>query len=53
VALAARRVRRTSEKYERVKDTKENAQIQRQALKVVLKGSSVSLVIIVLAMLIP
>jgi len=53
VALAARRVRRTSEKYERVKDDKENAQITRQAMKVVLKGTLVGLAITALIMLIP
>jgi len=53
VALAQRRVRRTSDKYERVTDSKEDAQIQRQARKVIIKGTLVGLAITALVMLIP
>jgi len=53
VALAARSVRLTSDKYERVKDSAEDSKIKRQAMKVVLKGSLTGLVITALIMLIP
>lgn len=48
-----RSVRITSDKYERVKDSAEDAKIKRQAVKVIVKGSLVGLAITAAIMLIP
>ncbi|HMR99473.1 MAG TPA: hypothetical protein PKK96_06500 [Anaerolineales bacterium] len=53
MSLAARGLRRTSDKKERIKDKAELNQVRRQALRVIVKGVLAALPLTLLAYLIP